>query len=616
MPEPTRARASTRVCALVALAVSVGYLAWRATTIPGADLWIAVPLYVLELSAVVSLGLFTVSLWDLDALVRAAPVDETDLRVAVLIPTYNEPREVLLPTIAAAVALAPAHETWVLDDGDRPWVAQLAATLGADYLAREDRAHAKAGNLNHALEHLDVDVVAVLDADHVAQPDLLRHTLGYFDDPYVALVQTPQDFYNTGSFEHERRGLLRSTARPLYNEQALFYRAIEPGKNRWHAAFWCGTNALVRVEALRDVEGVATDSITEDIETTIRLHRRGWRTAYHNEVLALGLAASDAGEYQQQRLRWGTGAMQVLRTDRPITGPDLSLMQRLAYATTLLGWFESWRSLGYLLLPPAVLLTGAVPLRADLTTFAVLFALTFVAQRLALSRLSRGLAPQWTATVFDVVRMTVNLRATLTILRRRPRRFRVTRKGRSDDGRARVPAPRLLWVVLGLQVVAAAWFAATQAGRTHFAYESEGLALGAVLWLAVNTTLVGLAIDRIRSERFAGERRAGERLHVTLPCTLSRVEGKTLDVSLTGARLLLRDAVPALAQHDLHVQFHDRDFRFVVRTVGRTKLSGAGYEVRCEVLPGQDREVGRLALALLGGAAAERAVVTEPDLAA
>ena len=113
----------------------------------------------------------------------------------------------------------------------------------------------------------------------------------------------------------------------------------------------------------------ATETITEDIHTTIRFHRRGWRTVYHNEVLVRGLAASDAATYSLQRLRWGTGAMQVLRIENPLVVPGLSIRQRLAYAATLLGWFDAWRSLGYLLLPVVVLLTGAVPIRAEPWTF-------------------------------------------------------------------------------------------------------------------------------------------------------------------------------------------------------------------------------------------------------
>ena len=164
------------------------------------------------------------------------------MSVAVLIPTYNESREVLLPTVAAAVALEPAHETWVLDDGARPWVREMAEAIGARYVARVTHEHAKAGNINHALGIVEADLLAILDADHVAHPDFLLRTLGYFRDPKVAVVQTPQEFYNVTSFEH---GSGR-TFGERFHEQTLFYRLLEPGKNRWNAAFWCGTNAVVR----------------------------------------------------------------------------------------------------------------------------------------------------------------------------------------------------------------------------------------------------------------------------------------------------------------------------------------------------------------------------------
>lgn len=370
MPAPESAvrQWAIRSIAVLALTVTVVYLVWRAGWTLALDVWwVSVPLLVFEVHAAFGLALFTFSLWDIDR--RPATHDASTIpgRVAVLVPTYNEGLEVLTPTVAAAVAMRLDHETWVLDDGARPDVERLAIELGARYLARPTHEHAKAGNLNHALGVIDADYIAVLDADHVASPDFLVRTLGYFDDPRLALVQTPQDFYNVDSFEHEGGGVNRaatdSARSERFHEQALFYRILQPGKNRWGGAFWCGTGAVVRVAALREVGGVATDTITEDIHTTIRLHRRGWRTVYHNEVLARGLAAGDAATYQLQRHRWGTGAMQVLRKENPMIVGGLSLGQRLSYGSTLLGWFDAWRSLAYLILPIVVIGTGAVPIR-------------------------------------------------------------------------------------------------------------------------------------------------------------------------------------------------------------------------------------------------------------
>lgn len=217
--------------AVLAIAVTGAYLLWRLHgTINLAWWWVAIPFFVVELHNAFGLVLYTIALWDVDPIAAPRPEERTvprAWRVAVLIPTYNEPPEVLLPTIAASVALEPAHETWVLDDGRRDEVRALADRLGARYLARADNRNAKAGNLNHALRTIDADIIAVLDADHVPTARFLTATLPYFADERIAFVQTPQDFYNEDSFEHERR-----YNGELFNEEAVFYRVIAPAKSR------------------------------------------------------------------------------------------------------------------------------------------------------------------------------------------------------------------------------------------------------------------------------------------------------------------------------------------------------------------------------------------------
>lgn len=587
--------------ASVALVVTVGYLAWRlVATVNLAVWWVSIPLVLLELHAAFSLTLHTFSLWRIDALDPVEPVEAASSRVAVLITTYNEPEQVLLPTIAAAVALAPEHATWVLDDGARPWVANLARRLGAHYLARHDNVDAKAGNINHALEHIDVDLIAVLDADHAAYPNLLRHTLGYFDDPDIALVQTPQSFYNDGSFEDValRQRWRRSSERRSYHEQELFYRVIQPGKNRWSAAFWCGTGAVLRVAALREIGGVATGTVTEDIQTTIRLHRRGWRSAYHNEVLAEGLAAATAEQYMLQRHRWCTGAMQVLRQERPLTGAGLTVTQRLAYATTLLGWFDAWRTLGYLLLPILVLLTGASPIAADLRTFAVAFGVTFGLQQVALYLLARGRSQPLIATVFELVRMTPTLYATTMLLRTSAVAFTVTPKGRSDADRRRDSAPWLLIALLVTSLVSAAWYGATLTGLTPTTYDPPAVAHAAAFWLAGNTVLLSVAIVRTMARRFTRERRASYRFSFDLPALLDGRDCRLRDVSLTGARLEMdEDVAPGgmgAATQTLRFNAAVADQRCLVRS--RERLDGGRTRLGVEFV--DDDPAGRAELAL------------------
>ncbi len=618
--ESPRRKLAIRTVAVGAIGVTAAYLAWRigAGTVNLAVWWVALPLLLAELHNAFGLVLYTVALWDVDGGPRAARVSRPGAgaarhSVAVLIPTYNEPVEVLMPTIAASVALAPAHETWVLDDGRRDDVRRLAERLGARYLTRDDNTHAKAGNLNHALGLIPADIVAVLDADHVPTAAFLTATLPYFDDPAIAFVQTPQDFYNLDSFEHQRRGDGR-----VFNEEAVFYRVIAPAKNRWQAAFWCGTCALVRTAALRSVGGVATDTVTEDIHTSIRMFRAGWKGAYHNEVLARGLAPDDASSYLLQRNRWALGAMQVLRVENPLFGRGLAPAQRLAFMTTLFGWFDSWRTFAYIVIPLAVVATGAVPILAPGAVFAPFFVATIVIQFVALRLLARGHYPPVLSVLFEVLRMPAILPATLAIFApRRNLRFRVTPKGRQAGERAQVPVPRLHTALIVACSLGLAWFSATLAGLTPLRYDEPWAAVGAAFFMAMNLGFLLAAVGRIRSSRFAGNRRASVRLPARLPATLDGRPVELFDLSLTGA--LVAGAAAALTPlpgqsgpQELAFQLHDRNFRLAVEPRRRTELADGRVELGVEFAGGPDAEVARLAVAIFQGAAAPELVAAAP----
>ncbi|MDX6594285.1 MAG: hypothetical protein QOJ13_3481 [Gaiellales bacterium] len=582
--------------AMLTICATAAYLIWRAGwTLDGAALWIALPFLIVELHNAVGLAVFSLSLWD----VGAPPTPRTakhSLRVAVVIPTYNEPPAVLMPTIAASVALEPAHETWVLDDGRRPEIQELAERLGARYLTRPDNSHAKAGNLNNALRVIDADIFAVLDADHVPLAGFLTDTLGYFDDPTIAVVQTPQDFYNVDSFEHEKD----SDKNQTFNEQAVFYRAIGPGKNKWHGAFWCGTCALIRVDAVREVGGVATETLTEDIHTTIRLQRAGWSTVYHNDVVALGLAAADAHAYMLQRRRWATGAMQVLRKERPLIGRGLSFGQRLAYAATLFAWFDSWRTLAYQLIPIVILLTGAMPVASDMSVFGPVAVTLFVMQFITLRLLARGYYPPILSLIFETLRLPAVLPATLIFFAPgRAGSFRVTPKGRTEEAgpvrAARVP--RLYITLLSLAAVALVWAGASLAGLTPTHYDHPGAVAGAAAFLIGNQLLVIAAIRRIRRPRYAGERRASYRFPITFKGRINGLACVIDDVSLTGAQVHIEgDPVVFYVDQSAHLEIDlaggTERMDCIVRRRRPDGALGLSFEADTE------EQVTRLALAL------------------
>ena len=251
-----------RMLAMVALIWGVGYLIWRiGWSWQGANPVAFAMLLVTELYGIWALSTLTWYSWSRPSAMR--PPATPDRKVDVYVCTYDEPVEVVLATLAGCRALAYPHTTWLLDDGQRPEMRELAELAGARYLTRPDNSHAKAGNINAALTRTDGELVLMLDADHVPMPDALDAMVGYFDDEQMALVQSPHDFFNHDSVQHYVVGR---------HEQSLFYRVVCPGKDRSGAAYWCGSAALIRREALLEIGGVATETIAEDFHTTIRLH--------------------------------------------------------------------------------------------------------------------------------------------------------------------------------------------------------------------------------------------------------------------------------------------------------------------------------------------------------
>jgi cellulose synthase (UDP-forming) len=600
-PESAVRRDLIRALAVTAIAVTSGYLAWRAVAAtPIATWWVSVPLLLLEIHAAIGLVLLTIGLWDIDSEPVPAPVDATADRVAVLIPTLDESLDILTPTLAAALALDVEHETWVLDDGGRPEVHRLATDLGARYLSRPDATDGVAGNLNHALGTIEADVIAVLHADSVAAPDFLANTLGYLADPTVALVQTPEGFYNTDSFEHSRR----DRSRPVH-ERTFAQRLLQPGRNRWRGAFWTGTGAVLRVAALRAIGGVATGTFAPDQHTTIRLHRAGWDTLAHNEVLARGLAPTSAAIDAVRRERRAAGAMQLIRTEDPMSGPGLTRMRRLSHTLALLAPFDAWRWLAIVILPIAILLTSANPIAADVVPFVVLAGLTYGLQAAARLALTRGCDRPLLSVLLRIVRMTPDLGAVRWLRGgRTPARAAeaealagATPKGRTSEVRRAASEPRLLRLLATVSVFAAAWFALGIMVSLALGATIGWASYAAWAWLMLDVFVLARAIGRVRDLRFGGERRASVRFETTFAGSFDGSVCDVLDVSLRGAGIRVSRPVDLTADRlVLIVDGWPLEIGVSVRSA-RADETGATV-VGLEYLPDQNRVRAELALAL------------------
>jgi cellulose synthase (UDP-forming) len=493
-------------------------------------------LFVCDSYGLFGLILYVFELWDIDA-DRAPDKPALPWKVAVLITTYNEPADVLLPTIACSVALEPEHETWVLDDGHRPEIAELSASLGARYLSRPDNAHAKAGNLNHALSIIDADIIGVLDADHAPSGRFLTATLPYFSDPALAFVQTPQDFYNRDSFEHTRMGQV------VHSEEDLFYEGIAPGKNRWQAAFWCGTCAVLRTLALRSVGGVATDTVTEDIHTSVRMYRQGWKGLFLPDVLSHGLAPHDAAGFLVQRHRWAQGNIQSLRLDNPLTNAGaMTAGQRLAFFTSMSTWLSVWRTIGYLSVPVLMILTGATPIVAPPELYLPVFLGVLALQLIAVRLLGGSSMSLRLSMIFEMIRLPALLPATAALLRpHRRTKFHVTPKGRANSASGRGRVPPLLRAIAAIQGAALVWFAAAVLSLLPFHYQTLIAPTAAAFIDAISLVVTLSAISRIRSPRYAGTRRAASRLAVWTQVSVEGVICPVLDLSAVGLRARIDD---------------------------------------------------------------------------
>ncbi len=227
-----------------------------------------------------------------------------------------------------------------------------------------------------------------------------------------------------------------------------------------------------------------------------------------------------------------------------------TLGQRIGYGATLLGWFDSRRTVGLLLLPPAVLLTGQIPIIADGLTFVVMFGIISALQQAALYLLGRGAYRPVLSIIFDLVRMSPNFVATLSLFVARTPRFRVTPKGRIATNRGRMQAPLMLRLSLAVSFIAAAVYALHLVGPFDMGYASELAALGAFTWLAINAGLTWLAIRRVRSLRFAAERRSAVRFAVDVPGWIDGDAAAIQDVSVGGA---LVATAGALGERDAHL---------------------------------------------------------------
>ncbi|MDR6119334.1 cellulose synthase (UDP-forming) [Aeromicrobium sp. SORGH_AS981] len=640
-----------RLLVVLTAVLGVNYVLWRwFFSVNWPAWWIAVPLVIAETYSVIDSLLFGMTMWRSKR--RPAPPDAPpDATVDVFITTYNEPLDLVQRTALAAAEIRHPHQTWILDDGNRPELAAWAEQHGIGCLHRTadwvDRPrHAKAGNINNALMATEGEFILILDADQVPTPDILDRVLGYFDDPRMALVQTPQYFVNVDD------------ADVLGSQAPLFYGPIQQGKDGWNAAFFCGSNAVIRREALmqlgvsryadelersvrtalrtarkivdrarsgveesdaslrtlldsidydarralgaldrgeavadvtfrfglrlRDAErevarsdarlladdvaaiaaledGLSTDgldavdvevlaatlerdwsaagalssvrrlvdavdvsrldeaqpvmplatiSVTEDMATAMRLHGMGWRTAYHHEVLAHGLAPEDMASMLTQRLRWAQGTVQVMFRENPLVQPGLSWPQRLMYFATMWSYLSGFAAIVYIGAPVVYLILGVLPVQALSSDFFIRLVPFLVVNQLLFFVVGRGVKT-WRGQQYSLALFPVWIKAFTSafgnVYRGRALDFAVTPKTvTATEGRPRWDLIKPQLVAMGL-LVAALVIGGIRLGVGQA--QPLGTALN-VVWVVFDLVILSIII---RAARYRGSASVEER---------------------------------------------------------------------------------------------------------
>ncbi|WP_159566808.1 UDP-forming cellulose synthase catalytic subunit [Budvicia diplopodorum] len=526
-------RFSSLMMIVLSLTISCRYIWWRYTSTLNWDDPLSLICGLLLLAAetyawvVLLLGYFQ-SVWPLHRKPVPLPENLTDWpSVDIMIPTYNEGLNVVKPTIYAALGVdwpQDKRTIYILDDGNRAEFRAFAEEVGVRYIARPTHEHAKAGNINHALKQATSEFVSIFDCDHVPTRSFLQLTMGwFFKDKKLGMLQTPHHFFSPDPFERNLNSF-----RHTPNEGTLFYGLVQDGNDMWNAAFFCGSCAIMRRSALNEIKGIAVETVTEDAHTSLRLHRRGYTSAYIRIPLAAGLATETLSAHISQRIRWARGMVQIFRLDNPLFGKGLKLVQRLCYANAMLHFLSGIPRLIFLTAPLAFLFFHAYIIYAPALAIALYVLPHMIHASLTNSRIQGKFRHSFWSEIYETVLAWYIARPT-TVALFYPLKgtFNVTAKGgmveesHLDWGISR---PYFTLVILNLVgIIAGCW-------KLYSGPADEiPTVLVSMTWVAYNLIILGGAVA-VSIE--AKQIRHSPRIQISMPAAIAREDGHLFPCTL------------------------------------------------------------------------------------
>lgn len=561
---------------ILAAFLSVDYFYWRTfTTLTYHDpvsFLFAMLLYFAELYGFIVYGLsIFVNVDPLDRKPLPLTKDEGLLpTVDVMIPSYNEQPDLLEVTLLSALDIDyPKHKinVYLLDDGGtdqrcksedpefaaaarnrRMELQSLCSRWGAHYVTREKNVGSKAGNINNGLQFSNGELVAIFDADHAPTSDFLQNTVGWFQhDPRLFLVQTPHFFVNPDPVE---KNLQTFSTMPGENE--MFYKVIQKGLDYWNSAFFCGSAAVLRRKCLMETGGISGDTITEDAETALTLHARGYNSAYIGIPMIAGLSPETLTSFIGQRIRWAQGMVQIFLLKNPLLIPGLSVPQRLCYFSSCFFWFFAYARLVFMLAPLCFLIFGLKIYDANFVDFAAFAAPHLFAVFMVSDFLFGKVRWSFVSELYELIQSVYTLPAILKVfLNPRAPTFKVTAKGETLGEDYISPLARPFYVFLLLNTVALL-FGVSRLVLTPADTFPTSVTM---LWSVFNVFILLAAMGTLFERR---QRRATPRMPVTMQ---GRVKlGKKFytaeirDLSIQGCGLVLDPAFESLFQEGSEIE--------------------------------------------------------------
>ncbi len=539
------------------------------------------------------------TLWPLRRTPVPLPDDPDDWPpVDLLIPTYNEPLNVVRYTALAAMNIDwPADKlaVYILDDGKREEFRAFAEEAGIGYMTRDDNKHAKAGNINRALKRLDAPFVAIFDCDHVPTRSFLQVTIGWFvRDANLGMLQTPHHFYSPDPFERNLNQF-----RTIPNEGELFYGIVQDGNDFWNATFFCGSCAVLRRTALDEIGGIAVETVTEDAHTSLRMQMNGWNTAYINIPQAAGLATERLSGHVKQRIRWARGMIQIMRTDNPLFVKGLNLAQRLCYFNAMSHFLYALPRMIFLFAPLIYLILGHVNVPGY---WAAILAYAF--PHLILSNITNSRIQGehrhsfWNEVYETVLSPYILLPTILAMFNPKLGSFDVTAKGGVVNRRffdARIAQPFI--VMLGLNCVgilmAIPRYFYMPVPLLNRLYDGThpGTIIMNLLWTLFNMVILGVATAVAWESQ---QRRQTVRVTMSVPADVvledgTLIAGMTTDMSSGGVMIKVEPDAPVIAGDLLDLIFPvlDGDATLPAIVVG---FSGGIIRAQFEPLTMQEEE--------------------------